>query len=809
MLGISGFAALLHEIAWTRILTLVLGPTIYAFAGTLAAVVAGVATGSGIGAALIGRVRRPALWLAAALLAAAVMSTATAALAGAWLPRFVAHQLAAGTSGFDGLLLQGLLLTFALIVPSAACLGAAFPLALALIADPARAAAQQFGAVYAVNTIGAVSGSLIAGFVLIPQFGLQLTLVVVSACLILAAVLATLSSSLRRRDHMLIAGGVAVAAAAIAAAPPWDRDLLASGAYMYAPYVPKDLDLETQLRAGTLLYYREGAGATVSVKKLTGTTTLAVDGKTDASNRSDMLTQKLVAHLPLLLHDTPRTVGIIGLGSGVTVGAALRHPIDRVDVIEISPEVVEASHLFASENNGALNDPRTRLIVADGRSHLQLTQQYYDVLISEPSNPWIAGVAALFTHEFFVAARARLAPGGIICQWANAYNISDADLRAIVATFQSVFPDGTAWLVGGDDLVLIGSTGNITTRLTGVERHWSRAGVAADLNSAGAMDAFALWSLYVAGPDELRDYAADATLLKDDRMSLEFSAPRELHRGTAGENGARLAALLGDGGPEVIRQSRRNASAAQWRSRGAMMAQRDAHATAYDDFVTALSLDSSDQPALDGLVHSAILTKRGAEALAWVNTLSAKTDRPAAIHVAMSKLHASIGAATDAQAAAQRALEFDRSSSSAVQQLAALAADAGDRAQLDRHVQQLRTRDPDSAATHYYAAVSAWLHERTDDAVQWAERAIAIDPSYAAVYDLLGAALTRRGDRAGARAAFETSLQYDAHDSTAYTNLGLLALGAGDRLAARNYFAEALWLDPESATARRGLAETR
>src|SRR4029077_18907828 len=132
----------------------------------------------------------------------------------------------------------------------------------------------------------------------------------------------------------------------VMAGPPWDRPLLASGAYLYAPYIPKDLDLDTQLRGGTLLYDRDGAAATVSVKRLTGTTTLAVDGKVDASNRSDMLTQKLVAHLPLLLHDNPRNVAVIGLGSGVTVGAALRHPVDRVDIIELSPEVVEASHFF-------------------------------------------------------------------------------------------------------------------------------------------------------------------------------------------------------------------------------------------------------------------------------------------------------------------------------------------------------------------------------------------------------------------------------------------------------------------------------
>jgi spermidine synthase len=253
--------------------------------------------------------------------------------------------------------------------------------------------------------------------------------------------------------------GCTLATVVIVSSPPWDRALLASGVYKYAPYVSDNVDLETALTAGTLLYYREGAGATVSVKRLTGTLALAIDGKVDASNGSDMLTQKLAAHLPLLLHEQPREVGIIGLGSGVTLGAALRHPIARADVIEISPEVVEASSLFAAENYHALSDPRTRLIVGDGRSHLALSNRRYDVLISEPSNPWIAGVAALFTREFFLSARSRLAPGGIICQWAHTYNITDRDLRSIVATFTSVFPDGTAWLIGQDDLLLVAADG--------------------------------------------------------------------------------------------------------------------------------------------------------------------------------------------------------------------------------------------------------------------------------------------------------------------------------------------------------------
>ena len=460
VLGLTGFASLMHEIVWTRILALVLGPTIYAFAATVAVVIGGVALGSALGAWLLGRVRRPELWLGGVLAAAALVTTIASSLAGSEIPLVVAEQWADPSASFAQQLVDGLTLTTALMLPTAVTLGAAFPLALAIAGADRADVSSRFGVVYAVNTIGAVSGSLAAGFLFIPRLGLQMTLTVVSVCLIAAVIAVTVTAIRVLRARVASTVMAAAAVVVLAISPAWDRELLASGAYLYAPFVPKDLDLETLLKAGTLLYYREGASATVSVKRLTGTTTLAVDGKTDASNRGDMLTQRLVAHLPLLLHDNPRNVGIIGLGSGVTLSSALRHPIARAEVIEISPEVVEASQFFAAENGNALADSRTHLVVGDGRSHMLLTRQQYDVIISEPSNPWIAGVAALFTREFFETARDRLAPDGVICQWANAYTISDADLRAIVATFRSVFPDGTAWLVGPDDVLLVGSRGN-------------------------------------------------------------------------------------------------------------------------------------------------------------------------------------------------------------------------------------------------------------------------------------------------------------------------------------------------------------
>jgi spermidine synthase len=661
--------------------------------------------------------------------------------------------------------------------------------------------------------MGAVAGSLLAGFAAIPLVGLQHTLWLVTAILVAAGLIVAVAGTLEGIERLGTAVAVSAAAGLLLLSPPWDNRLLASGLYMYAPAMPKDVPLETLLKAGRLLYYREGAASTVSVKRLTGTTTLAIDGKVDASNRSDMLTQELIAHLPLLLHENPRDVFIIGLGSGVTLASALTHPIARADVIEISPQVVDASKYFTSDNRNALSDSRARLIVGDGRSHLLLSDRQYDVIVSEPSNPWIAGVAALFTQEFFAAARLGLAPGGILCQWANAYRISDAELRSIVATFRSVFPDGMAWLVGRDDLLLIASNAPLLPRLENIERNWSRPGVAEDLRRVAALEPFALWSLFAGGPADLQRYAAGAAILTDDRMTLEFSGPRDLHRqADTGEAADITGRLDSPDGPDVIRRARDGATPAQWRNRAAMMFKADVHSAAYDDYIRALALDSADKEALDGLVRAAVLSARVPQALDRLKSLEASHPGTPRILVAKSKLLAAQGSVDEALEAAREASTIEPNESIgpiALEQVATLVADGGDVVQLDATVAALRRRAPDRAAIHYFAAVSAFLRNRFDQTVTDAKRAIELDPKYAAVYDLIGAAYTKLERPGEAKEAFNTSLRLDPHDSTAYTSLGLLELSAGNGDEAEDYFAEALSLEPTSRTAREGLKQAR
>ena len=329
--------------------------------------------------------------------------------------------------------------------------------------------------------------------------------------------------------------------------PSWNPLLLSSGAYKYAPAL-RGPDLETALTAGELPYYREGSTGTVAVRRLAGTTSLSIDGKVDASDAADMLTQRMLAHVPLLLHPAPKKAAILGLGSGVTLGSALTHGLERAVVLEISPEVVEASRFFEAANHRALQNPATRLVVGDGRTHLLLGDEQYDVIVSEPSNPWMAGIASLFTQEFFQVAKSRLAPGGVLCQWAHTYDISDADLRSIVATFLSVFPNGTLWLVGEADVLLIGSTEPLTDRIAGIEAAWRRPGVAEDLASVGATAPLSVLSAVHLGRPGVED--VDRRGADSDRQpgaSGVLGAPKHLRLGSRRQR--QFAAATGRGQP--------------------------------------------------------------------------------------------------------------------------------------------------------------------------------------------------------------------------------------------------------------------
>jgi len=802
-LGITGLASLSLQVVWTRLLASILGPTTYAFSAVVAVFILGIAGGAALGAWLSRKVARPSTLLALVVIGSGALALAAAMGVNGTLLA-IGRVVATPGITFEAVLTREVMFAAGLLLPMAIAFGAAFPLAVAVASRGDETAVSDLGLVYAVNTVGAITGALMAGFVLVPALGLHDTIRVIGALTAVAgAALVAWSGGVGWRQ----AAPLTLAAVVLAGAwylPSWDPRLLSSGAYKYAPAL-RGPDLETSLTAGELVYYREGATATVAVRELAGATALSIDGKVDASDAADMLTQRLLAHVPLLLHPNPRSAAILGLGSGVTLGSALTHGLERATVLEISPEVVEASRFFDDQNHRALADPRTRLIVGDGRTHLLLSEERYDVIVSEPSNPWMAGIASLFTREFFELARTRLNEGGILCQWAHTYDISDRDLQSIVATFLSVFPDGTLWLVGDADVLLIGSTSPLTDRLDGIARAWQRPGVAEDLAGVGAHDPLAVLSLFVADGGPLATWSAGATIQTDDRGRLEFSGPRSVFGGARTDN-ARLLRDLATGRPRpaAVQQAIDSASPEQWTRLGDMLRRADSYQSASEMFVRALQKNPRDAAALDGLVRASAPLGRGAETRSYLAGLASDPANEEA-KLALSRLLASQGTFEESARIPLVLLQGNPGNLPALEQLASILADAGDTERLAPVVARLKMVAPSSASTHYYAAALGFLQGRMDTAIHEAEAAVAADPSHARARNVLGAALAGVGQRDRARAAFNLSLRADPRDAATYSNLAALELEVGNAAAARRYYAEALTIDPDNRIARAGL----
>jgi spermidine synthase len=827
--AISGFAALVYEVAWTRLLALVIGPTTYAFATMAAAFISGLALGSAAGTRLAKWTARPAVWLSMMLMVAAIAASAGAFITATRMPLVVAAEVADPKAAFAQVVGLQAVGTALLLLPMTLALGATFPLALAVAAGGASSAGADAARVYTANTLGAIAGSLAAGFVLIPAIGLRSTFQ--AAALLAAAVGAgCLAAALRPavphtvrgnlsgtarpgRRALIVPALVGLAAVvAIVALPAWDRELLASGAYKYAPYLGSE-NLETVLRAGELEYYKEGAASTVSVRRLTGTTSMAIDGKIDASNAADMLTQRLLGLLPVLVHGNAQDIAVIGLGSGVTVGSALAAgTVGRADVVEISPEVVAASRFFDRENGNALQQPAVRLIVGDGRSHLLLTPQRYDVIVSEPSNPWMAGVAALFTREFFEAARARLKPDGILCQWAHTYDISAPDLKSIVATFRSVFPEGTMWLVGEGDLLLIGAAGgSIAARLDRIAagvKHARTAEALASVGIAPGSAVFDLLSLYAGGPRELERYGEAALIQTDDRTALEYSAPRSIYGRTTTDNALTIRELGGDR-PPAVRAALDNATDRDWASRGRMELRAEAHALAFEAFRRAIAINSRNADALAGLSDAAAGARKQDEARDLLRGIAAREPANAPARVELSRILAAGGDFNGAIDMATEALRLTPDDPHAGEQLASIVADAGDADRLQPLAESLAARFPDRPEPKYYLATALFLRGRTEDALAAVRHVTDSHPDHARAQNLLGAACATLKRRECAQAAFEASLRASPRDPSTYVNLGQFSLESGNAAAAARYFAEALSIDPRMQTARDGLAQAR
>jgi spermidine synthase len=461
---VSGFCAMAYEVLWTKLLGLLVGPTTYSFTIVLVTFIVGLALGNMVFGRLADRSRNAMGLLLASQIAAALLALLISQLFGS-SQLFFAKLIYTFRDHFALFSLVKALVLFALMILPTFFLGATFPLVARIYTRSVDEVGRRIGAAYAFNTIGAVLGSFCAGFVLIPLVGKENGLRLVIGLQIATSVLVALVLMARRRTPLVrwAAPVAAMVAGAVLLSqyPSWNRLLLSMGKYHrfdeimivdemiqstgWVKSLTEGPRILTASERGELVFYGDGIGGFTTVLKYPGPFgeaefSMANSGKMDASSRGDMKTQTLLAHFPMLFAKNPHRVMVLGLASGVTAGEVLHYPIERVDVVDINEQVFEAARFFTAWNNDVLSHPKARAIVQDGLAHLSLTRTRYDVIISEPSNPWMAGMASLFTRNFFESARNRLTDDGIYVQWFHCYQMDWDTFALIGRTFAEVFP---------------------------------------------------------------------------------------------------------------------------------------------------------------------------------------------------------------------------------------------------------------------------------------------------------------------------------------------------------------------------------
>jgi spermidine synthase len=535
--ALSGGVAMVYQVIWSRALSMTIGSSVYSFTLVLSAFLVGLAAGAAVIGRLAARSRNPVGWLSVNHLAVVLFVGLSYLLMDKlpfvflWLIR--GEKLSAG-----GVMWSQFLIALLIMLPATFAMGGILPLTIRITASGLSAVGRDVGSAYSVNTVGSIVGSFLAGFVVIPMLQLQPGLYAgICINLLIAAMMAWLAPWRRR---WLRPTGIALALALAGGAlllPRWNLTHVSSGLFRLS--IAREV-LRTGVKAWKdprLVFYRDGISTTVSVEQWTADQySMKNNGKVDASSGDDMPTQIAVGLLPVLVHprapDLRARVALIGYASGVTAGAILQYPVSRVDVVELEPAIIVASAYFEHVNNKPLGDKRLHLVMDDGRNFLQAGSELYDVIINEPSNPWITGVSNLFTREYFETARRRLAPDGIFCSWAQMYEMSPRHIKSIYKTFSSVFPYVYAFSAEAlsSDTFLIGSNRPLKLDLQRLRRAFAVPSIGREMKRAKLDRAEDLTALtLLAGPDEVRAYTIGADVNTDDNAIIEFGAPRDLY----------------------------------------------------------------------------------------------------------------------------------------------------------------------------------------------------------------------------------------------------------------------------------------
>ena len=543
---LSGFFSLVYEISWFRLLVSVLGPSVHSFSMMLAIFLIGIGLGSTTGAKITGEISlKNALIAMAGLETFIGLGTLLTIPFYDLLPEFYVRlfvELADSKPNLVYILIQSLI-TAIVVLPGTFIMGLIFPITIKayLASSKDRETPEAtVGKLYLFNTLGAIAGSLIAGFYLVPTLGFYNVILLASFGSVLLGcilVVAGVKSSRPYFKAQWIAGSLATSLSIILAVPEPDARELNSGLWYKMSskkrthYIlhERDKDKEKELQP---IYYKDGINTAVSIlPDISGYIALMVSNKPVASSGlQDQIHLYFIGHLPALFTKNLKDVAIVGLGAGVSAGAVLKHPsVESVDIIEIEQGVVEASEYFFNINNNPLKDPKTNLIIEDGRIHLTYTGKKYDLISTDPISPISAGAANLYTADYFAIVSQRLKPQGTFSQWIPMSDMSEKSFKSILAAISKNFAYTLVFL-DEFDAIIISSHQRFDISWKDFARRFNEPAVYEDFNSFKINSPFALLAFLYGGPNSVKDYVRNAEVINsDDNVWLERQMPVDLY----------------------------------------------------------------------------------------------------------------------------------------------------------------------------------------------------------------------------------------------------------------------------------------
>jgi spermidine synthase len=534
--GLSGLCSMIYEVVWLRLLIPVLSSSTYSFTLVLASFISGITLGSYVIYKYSDRIKNPLKLLGLLQLAIAITIIITLPLYER-LPYTIWSAIGdpeIDSHGYSYYLFVQFFYVFLIMILPTVFMGMTLPLAGRIAVKEIEKSGSQIGSVFAINTLGNVIGSLLAGLFLIPIIGIRTTILI---ALLINLILGF--TILFKKDVFIprikwVYFGISIISFAFFItrmnSNSWAYSLMLSE-------VPRKINrkippdsyqefVDLSKNHEKILFYKEGIGGTTVVAKNKKEVYLFTNGKGDANSVGDYRTQVSLGQTPVILHPKADSVFVIGFGAGTTIGNVMSHPnVKYGEVAEISSEVIDASIHFNHINQNPLSKKNLKVIRDDGVSALRLSPRKYDIIISQPSNPWSAGVGNLFTKEFFNDCKEKLRPGGFVAQWFSLYEMDDKSLKLIIRTALSEFKHLSLWHIGTNDILLMCSEKPFDFNLEKIQENYNLGSDQLKSINIHCFSSF-LSQQIVSSEKGVIDYAGTGQLNTEDQPLLELWAPR-------------------------------------------------------------------------------------------------------------------------------------------------------------------------------------------------------------------------------------------------------------------------------------------